>query len=601
MRMNQELKKYLTELEVANELIKENTLSDAICKILNDNQATKADYQDDAERIAFQFTPSNKDKYHKWDTYYAPLIIDTNGQEYPSKESINEGTISYWRERAVDTRHPVLSCRYADLVFDFAPKICKCSFDYEMAQIVINSTIRICQETLNNGLGCKVKLKRAISLAILLNNKKSIAELVDTIINTEKRFSIDEMPGLWGYSFQWLVFDYSDKNLLSEKKIQDLLIDLNARLERLISSDKPNLWSIECATMLLAEYYSTTNNEDDLKKILNQFELAVFSNETHCTDLFIRINSLAKLVDIYSHYSCRYKFAREAKVRIVALISDLRDKGDFKTNEILTKLNIKDDDIQNMLNKIFGDNRTGVIENTILKISIEFIPPKAPIQKQLSETVALCPVQFYTKNNTIISNEDNYPVAEYGSINDDYDSHLLDSFSKCMCFETPLLRIVFEELKNRYSVDMVHAELMLSKIFRSEDGEYIYIILKSFWDKEYLYSSCLLVPFIESSIREIFRLNKVSFLKSNETGGYDVISLNKMLEHGVIKKVYGDWGGDVEYYLKALLVEKIGWNLRNDFAHGINKGQFMNEDVANRLMHVLFCLSLLKFNITKNS
>jgi hypothetical protein len=42
------------------------------------------------------------------------------------------------------------------------------------------------------------------------------------------------------------------------------------------------------------------------------------------------------------------------------------------------------------------------------------------------------------------------------------------------------------------------------------------------------------------------------------------------------------------------LTERVGWNLRNNHAHGINKQMFGSEDVANRLMHVLLCLALVR-------
>jgi hypothetical protein len=65
---------------------------------------------------------------------------------------------------------------------------------------------------------------------------------------------------------------------------------------------------------------------------------------------------------------------------------------------------------------------------------------------------------------------------------------------------------------------------------------------------------------------------------------------------GLVKAVFKTMGGDIEYYLRVLLTERIGWNLRNNFAHGINKKLFESEDVANRLVHVLICLSLVRSN-----
>lgn len=142
--------------------------------------------------------------------------------------------------------------------------------------------------------------------------------------------------------------------------------------------------------------------------------------------------------------------------------------------------------------------------------------------------------------------------------------------------------------------------LLLSPVFRREDKDYILKILNSFWGKDYLASCCLTAPLIEDAVRNLFRLNGLAFIKKSEdSGGYDVLSLRKLLDQGLVKATFGKLGESVEYYFKVLLTARIGWNLRNNFAHGINKNSFADEDIANRLVHVLFCLSLIRKNEVK--
>jgi hypothetical protein len=102
------------------------------------------------------------------------------------------------------------------------------------------------------------------------------------------------------------------------------------------------------------------------------------------------------------------------------------------------------------------------------------------------------------------------------------------------------------------------------------------------------------MPVIESAVRNLFIVNKAPYIKSNPDGGYDVKSLNELLAHQLIKDVFLTSGENVATYLKVLLVNRIGWNLRNDYAHGQNKLAFFNENVANRLVHVLLLLSLVR-------
>lgn len=91
-------------------------------------------------------------------------------------------------------------------------------------------------------------------------------------------------------------------------------------------------------------------------------------------------------------------------------------------------------------------------------------------------------------------------------------------------------------------------------------------------------------------------MSGISTIKPNDDGGYDERSLYELVKSGVIKRVFSTKGEDVEYYFHVLLTCRIGWNLRNNFAHGINKNSLAEENVANRLMHIILCLSQIRKN-----
>lgn len=105
-----------------------------------------------------------------------------------------------------------------------------------------------------------------------------------------------------------------------------------------------------------------------------------------------------------------------------------------------------------------------------------------------------------------------------------------------------------------------------------------------------------MMPLIEDAVRNLYRINNICYIKRNKLGGYDVLSLDDLIMSGLVKEVFQSLGEHVEYYFRVLLTSPIGWNLRNNFAHGINKSFFENEAVTNRLLHVLLCLSLIRRN-----
>jgi len=600
--LRKELKDYFDQIEGKIEPIDEYQLGGKIGGILKIKQEKITDKEEIAEYIAFEFEASYTDKETGWGGYYGPKFVLPNKQgqvvEFPSIQQIDEEIINYWKKRANESMHPILSCRYADLVFDFEPIVLKKNIDFTMAQKVIDSTLDICDKSLEDGLGCKSKLERSLSLAIQINDSVRISKLKEMIIKTEFKFAEDDKPGIWGYAFKWLVLENSDKVLLSEDEKKKLVTDLELRLDRLMTVEDPNPWHVEFAVKLLAEYYVKNEDEENLKKVLDKLELAFRKNKHSNSDGMLINNYLEKLIEIYLKYSF-FQFAKQANERIMNELSNLGDKGKFATKQISAEVTIKNEDINNFIKSIFGENNSEQLEKIIFKLAVNFILRKKSVEDQLKDLSQNHPISYLASH--VIASEDGYPIAKFGPISDEYDKHLLANFSRNLHFQSFFLRIAFNELKTRYTVQKTLDILLLSPVFRAEDRDYILKLLKSFWDNDYLTCCCLSIPLIEDAIRNLFRINSRTYIKSNDDGGYDVLNLDRLLGSGLIKDVYQTLGEDVEYYFKVLLTERIGWNLRNNFAHGINKKLFESEDVASRLVHVLICLSLVRDNKdTKN-
>jgi len=90
-------------------------------------------------------------------------------------------------------------------------------------------------------------------------------------------------------------------------------------------------------------------------------------------------------------------------------------------------------------------------------------------------------------------------------------------------------------------------------------------------------------------------------LRPNDLGGYDRLSLNKLLEDqgDILKGVFSKIGHDIPFYFRLVLTEKLGMNLRNNFAHGLEKSTFFSREASDRLFHILLYLSLVKKNKEK--
>jgi len=595
--IRKKLKQYLGQLENKVEPIDEFSLGEDIGKILNVKQEQLTNSEELAEYIAFKFVANYRDQ-KTGGTYYGPMFVLTNKQgkpvEFPSIQQIDEHVLDYWRVRAKESKHPILVNRYANLVFDFEPAVLKKNIDFKIAQKVIDSTIEICEKNINDGLGCKSKLERALTLAIQINDAQRLQKLKDVLIKTEDKFAEDNKPGLWGYAFRWLLLNNSEKITLSENEKNRLVNDLEKKLGRLMANKEPDPWHVECAVKPLAEYYAKNKDENAIKAVLDKLELAFRKNKRANSDGMLISNYLEKLIEIYLQYSS-FNFAKEAREKIINELSNLGDRGKFATSQISTEVTIKNEDIDKFIKSIFGSGKSDPLEKIMAKIAVNLMVKKKFSENQLNDLVKKHPVSYLCSH--VIASEDGYPVAKFGSIDEDYDSHLLKNFSRNLHFQSFFLKVAFDEIIKRYTPEKVTDILLLSPVFRSEDKNYILKLLKSFWAKDYLVTCCLSIPIIEDAIRNLHRINNRTFIKpSRWRNGYDVFGLDELLRGGLIKEVYKTLGEDVEYYLRVLLTEPIGWNLRNNFAHGINKKLFESEDVAGRLIHILICLSLIRNN-----
>ncbi len=595
--IRQQLQDYFSEIDSKSEMVEEFSIGEKIGLILNVKQEKIQNQEEFADFLAFQFVPNYKNQETGWKTYFGPKIVWRNDNnefiEFPSIQQVNQDMLLYWRNRVKNFNNPILIYRYANLVFDFEPVILNKNIDYELAQEIIDRGVDVCLNNLSDGLGCKFKLERCLKLALQINDNERLNKLKKVIFETEIKYAQDDKPGLWGYSFQWLVLDHGKNINLNEEEKSNIITNIENRLLRLSSVDNPDPWHIECAVKLLASYYSINKDEENLKRVLLNLENAFRHNEYSNSDGMLIGSYLEQLKGIYSDHAS-FEFAKQARDKIINELGNLGNCVKFNTHQISVETEIKQKDIDNFIVSIFGDSDSTPLNIVLGKIAVNFILRKGMVDEQLKDLSKNHPFSYLA--GRVVNSEDGYPMAKFGSIEDDYDKHLLENFSRNLHFHAVFLRMIFDKLRKVYTPEIIIENILLSPVFRGDDRDYILKLLKHFWNQEYLAVSCISVPLIEDAVRNLSRMNGITYIKFNGQGGYDVLELDRLLRSGLIKETFQKLGEDTEYYFRALLTERIGWNLRNNIAHGINKKFFDNEDVANRLVHVLLCLALIRKN-----
>ena len=598
--LNNKIKKYLNELDKEvcplHSSLGEHKIAEEIKNILKkEGESYKPSNEDIAEQIAFDFLPEYPNNNSGWGTYYGPMFILPNKQgqmmEYPSIQNVTGEILSYWESRAKKSKNPILSSRYADLVVDFSPSILKESADYKLFHLVIDASIIICEKLLDQPINCKTKAKRALNLSIQINDQQRIQKIGKTIIKLERKIAIDSKPGLWGFAFKWVLLDFRNKVVVSPQEKEDLIKDLEKKLERI----KKDPWSAEHAVSLLAEYYANGRDESNLMRVLGILEKSFKENERMNSDALLKVHAFEQIHEIYQKYRDKdFQEATKATNRISQEIGQLDLDWNKSLKEISISTKIKNEEIDKFLKAIFGEENEYKLENIISRIVVNFLPKQKNIEDQLKEISKDHPLQFLC--TTQIISEDGIPIAKLSSLDEDYDNHFQSYATKYLQFNSFFLSLTMDELKKQFSKEKIIEYFQESLLFQNENKEYIQYAMSAYWDSKYIVSSHLFIPLIESAVRELVRICGGIILKPNDIGGYDRLSLNILLKKqgDILKSVFSKIGHDIPFYFRLVLTEKLGMNLRNNFAHGLEKRTFFSREASDRLFHILLCLSLVK-------
>ena len=440
-------------------------------------------------------------------------------------------------------------------------------------------------------LDCKTKIKRALLLAIQISNQERITKVKEAIINLEKKVAIDNKPGLWGFAFRWLILDFGKKITLSETEKARLIKTLEGRLKRV----KKDVWLAENAVSLLAEYYAGENDEGNLMRVLNILEESLKASERTNSDALLKIHAYEKIHEIYQKYRDKgFQKAKAASDRISQEIGQLDLDWDKSLKKISITTKIKQKDIEDFLKAIFGEEDKNKLSVIVGKIAIIFLPRKESIEKQLKDVSGKYPLQFLCTTQVI--SDDGIPITKLSTLEENYDNYFQRYASQYLQFGSFFLTLAVDELKKRISKHDIVEYFRSSTLFKNENKEYLERAISAYWDNDYLISSHLFIPLIESAIRELIKNCGGIVLKPNILSGYDRLTLSQLLsgQGSIIENVFSGVGQNMTFYFRLVLTEKLGMNLRNDFAHGFGKKKFFTREVSDRLFHIMMCLSLVR-------
>lgn len=540
-----------------------------------------------AELMAFHFVEDYEDIQTGWGTYFGPMMVMNNGDgtvtESPSMKLITSQMIDYYERRANECVNPILIARYSGLVYDFKNIICKIKPSYEIAKLYINSLISIANGDYNiREYNVYKKLKRALTLAISINNQELILKTKDALLNYEKRNGDDDKPGLWGYSFDLLIGN--KKTLLTVDEEKEIIQELEHKLQRITQVSDTKYLSpsgAEAAANRLAEYYFKNNREKDVKRVIGEVNTAYYKIQKEASSMQVA-HWLEKLYRIY----LKFNLMAEANDVLIKL-RDIGPKMASEMKKIPFEFEIPQEDIKNLTKEILK----GTSDSILGTIAGQFVPKKDEAKEELLSISKKSPLAYFFNHQ--IQDAQGRVIATLKSLEEDMDGHLAQHISQGLAFSSIFLHAIFEKAisENKISSEILVTYLKKTPIIKAERFPLIENSLKAYFEKNYIVFIHLIIPQIEESIRNVIEVSGGTVLKVSRSGGYQLRTLDDILRDPILIKTLGE---DFTNYFRILFTDQRGWNLRNNVCHGMISPYAFNKQTADRVLHSLLCIGIIR-------
>ena len=528
----------------------------------------------------------------------SPLNYEAIAFAYPDIRQITSKMLSYWEKRSSEARSPILQCHYAELVWEFSPKVRSKKADISIAYKFIDSIIKMAK--LGGDKFLKYKLERALRLAVSINNKNKILSLRDAIINYEDIHSEDDKSGTWSYSFDLLIGDKDlYKKVELEKEQENKIIKkLEERLTALSDKDSKffNPYDVEHVISKLAPYYRDQNERVSLKRVLLIYRDS-FLSDIEKGAMILGSGRLEKVRNILLQYGLSQEAKGIEKNLRKAQKEDLKLLRKHKRPVRLPKK----EEIDNYIKKL--DEQS--LSHALQMIAISFIPDKDRVGKIILKDAKISPLLYMIPTNVI--DYTGRKISEIGPLEKDLDGHIIHQLRQSLPSTLPpRIELGLNHLEKTKSLNAntLSNHLFKSPFFLKEYHQIVKEGLDAYFNKKYIASCSILIPQIETAIREIIAVAGGEIYQSSRSSnekGFNLRPLSSLLRDEIFINIFEKFNKNIPIYFQILLTDKRGFNFRNDICHGHFPSDYFGKTVANYIIHIFLILSILRKSENKKS
>ncbi len=523
-----------------------------------------------------------------WGTYFRPMAEFTHGQSVvrnPDITQLDAETIAHWQHRASEVKNPVMKARYADAAWDFAKPIANGQPDYKCALLAIDgytdATARHFYKWENEGVQWLV---RALHLARSVGDTERIKKVVDAMFSFYQATLQPKLIGVWVFLFDNL---YGEKKLISAAQEAHIIADLEAMLAKLSVVGEPNYFDpfgAQAAAERLARHYKKQGDTANVERVLKTYGEAFRTLATGANPML----AMAWLQPVIERYEQEGMKDEAEQLRLIQIEKGKNIASDMKHYSVEAKTTRQDYD--DLVKKLLVKNDLGA---TLSNIAHYFVSSVDSAKKTVEELKTVAPLMSMIPITMVDTT--GRALAKIGTDDDGSEGRIFQHLAQTIGFYQPFLSYVIEAVVTEFqpTADDILAVLYQSPLFLESRRSILRDGLSAYLSKDHLKGIHVLVPQIEEMLRTLLALMGIPPQKSvpRHPGITDVKNMNDALGDPRVQQVLTE---NVWMYLTVLYIDRRGMNLRNDLSHGLVPGEGFNQPVADRVLHSLLLLSLLR-------
>lgn len=527
-----------------------------------------------------------------WGTYFEPwAVIESTGFISPDISQLDPVTVAHWEQRANEARDPVLKARYADAAWDLGKTIAQKKPDFRMALLAIDAYTVAADRRLDTmPFGAVQWLVRAFDLARKLRDEARTNQVIGSMFSLYEAYLSPQYVGIWLTLIEHL---YEARSLLKQEQIARMVSDMEMILTTLSTPDENrrfDAFNAQAVGEKLIQHYKNIGDKDSVVRVLKTFGGA-FERMADSSGGMLASGYLQPIIERYEQEGLK----AEAEVLQNKALQRLKNSTDeMKTISIPHQ--ITREEVESLLNTLIVEND---LVMTLNRLAFYFTPKIQEAQNLIEQAKTVAP--FMSMIPVSIVSEDGRTSGWIGT-DEDTDGRLYYQLAQTMTFREPYLYIVLSKLKERFSLtaDDLLTFLYECPIFPAHSRPLLREGLSAYLSGDSLKAIHVLVPQVEESLRNFLALIGIPPIKNvpRHPGITDVKSMNNVLEDPRVREILPE---DVWRYLTVLYIERIGFNLRNNLAHGLIPLEGFNEIIANWVFHSLLILSPIRIRSKKDS